>query len=228
VPIALCGSAEPQKVTRIQRVERVWRSPRWERNTCTMSILTERSTAVVPAGDGTTPDTSAPSPTVTHYQQLTGEFLKKLDDLASTVPQLELSHPSTADFVRTHLNVPMQFLSTVVSLVEQFPDLQAVGRMDLKVARDDLQYIDAWRSAIDKLATFTDAMQFSVASRQAKLTDVCFQVWSITKSLARDPGSPHMANAVELMRKDFRRPPKPKKTDGTSAPPPIVTTKVQQ
>jgi hypothetical protein len=189
-----------------------------------MSVLTEKSTAAA-AGDGTTTDPSPPSPTITHYQQLTGEFLKKLDELASTVPALELSHPATVDFVRGHLNVPMQFLSTVVSLVEQYPDLQAVGRMDPKAARDDLQYIDAWRSAIDKLTTFTDAMEFSVALRQARLSDVCLQVWGITKSLARDPGSPHMANAVELMRKDFRRPPKPKKTDGTSVPPPVVTMK---
>jgi hypothetical protein len=191
-----------------------------------MSILSERSTAVAaPATDGTTPDTTPPSPTVTYYQQLTGEFLRKLDELAATVPTLAMSHPATVDRVRGHTNVPLQFLSTVVSQVEQLPELQALGRMDLKAARDDLQYMDGWGPAVDKLSTFADAMKFSVATRKARLTTICIQIWAIAKGLARDPGSPQTANAVALMKRDFRRPPKPKKTDGTSVPPPVVTMK---
>jgi hypothetical protein len=91
--------------------------------------------------DGTIPEVPpTATPTITFYKQLADEFMRELDDIAPIIPQLEASHISTANFVRSHLNVPNEFLATAIAAVEQTPALQAVNKLDVLAARDTLQF----------------------------------------------------------------------------------------
>src|ERR1044072_4107652 len=89
----------------------LWRSLRGGKGTLAAVMLPNRpilntATAAASPPDGTTPDpATGPTPTVTHYQQLADDFSKALDQIVQIIPNLEIPHPATAKFVRSHLNV---------------------------------------------------------------------------------------------------------------------------
>src|SRR4051794_25205774 len=69
----------------------------------TNPIRPSAAAAAAPPPDGTPDPTTTPTPTITHYQQLADDFSKALDQIASIIPKLEIAHPATANFVRSHL-----------------------------------------------------------------------------------------------------------------------------
>ncbi len=188
-----------------------------------MATRSTRQTASADAPlDGTTPEVPL-TPTITHYQQLADAFMKDLDDIASVIPQLEASHISTATFVRTHLNIPNQFLATAIAAVEQTPALQGVNKLDVLAARDTLQFIEAFRPVLDKVSAFANSLRFTMNSRKASLALDALQIYDIAKGVARDPGSAAVASLVANMKRDLGRAGR-RKTPDVSAPPTAVTT----
>ncbi len=162
--------------------------------------------AAAPPPDGTTPDpTTTPTPTITHYQQLADDFSKALDQIASIIPKLEITHPATANFVRSHLNVPTEFLATAIAAVEQTPELQGVNKLDVTAARDTLQFIEAFRPVQDKVTAFANSLKFTMASRKANLAADALQIYSIAKGVARDPGAAAVASLVSNLKRDLGR-----------------------
>src|SRR4051794_6240276 len=65
--------------------------------------------------------TPAQTPTKTFYQNQAQSFMQALDEMAKVIPNLENTHPATAQFVRSHLNVSLEFLATAITAVEQSP-----------------------------------------------------------------------------------------------------------
>jgi len=168
----------------------------------TRSIRPAVTTAVPPAG--ATPDPlTAPSPTVTHYQQLADDFSRALDEIVAIIPQMETAHPATANFVRSHNNVPMQFLATAIAAVEQAPQLQNVNKLEVGAARDTLQFIEAFRPVLDKVNAFADSLKFTIASRKAVLTADALQIYNIAKGVARDPGAAQVGSLVRNLKRDL-------------------------
>src|SRR6185369_16505012 len=107
------------------------------------------------ANAATAPDpATVPTPTITHYQQIADDFSKALDQISQMIPNLEMQHPATVNFVRSHTNVPTEFLATAIAAVEQTPQLQNTGKLDVTAARDTLQFIDAFRPIHDKVTAF--------------------------------------------------------------------------
>lgn len=177
-----------------------------------MKLTQNSSTAAVtqPQATGTDPTpaptpTPTPTPTITHYQQLADEFSKALDDIASLIPKLEGTHPATANFVRSHLNVPTEFLATAIAAVEQTPELQSVNKLDVVEARDTLQFIEAFRPVLDKVTAFANSLKFTMASRKASLAADSLQIYSIAKGVARDPGAAAVASHVHNLKRDLGR-----------------------
>jgi hypothetical protein len=148
--------------------------------------------------------------TVTHYQQLAAEFMAALDEIATIIPKLEAAHITTANFVRSHQNVPTEFLATAVSAVEQTPELQGVKKLDILAARDTLQFIEAFRPVVDKFTAFAKNLQFTMSSRKASLAADSLQIYYIAKGVARDPNSAGMASLVANMKRDLGRRGRPK------------------
>src|ERR1700682_3626152 len=191
----------------------------------------ENSTQVIASGAAAVAAATDPttlSPTVTHYQQLADEFLKTLDTLAATLPIFEASHVTTFKFVRGKLNVPLQFLASAVAAVEQAPDLQAMKKLDTTQARDTLQFLDAFRTVVDKVTSFANALQFTMNARRAGLAADALQIYGIAKEAMRDPAAalvtgPHVVS----MQRDLKRKGiggKPSKRKPTPAPTPPTTT----
>ncbi|HEV7764670.1 MAG TPA: hypothetical protein VGQ76_06690 [Thermoanaerobaculia bacterium] len=173
---------------------------------------------VIPA---TTPDPPA-TPTITFCKQLADEFMRELDEIATIIPQLETSHTSTANFVRSHVNIPNEFLATAVAAVEQTPALQTVNKLDVLAARDTLQFIEAFRPVLDKVSAFASALKFTLASRKALLAVDALQIYDIAKGLARDPGGAALVSVVANLKRDLGRGRRQK----TPAPPREITSAV--
>lgn len=147
----------------------------------------------------------AATPTTTYYQQLAEEVMKAIDDLQSKVPQFETGHLSTKAFVQAHAGIPLKFLGTVVSAVEQNPELQSIQRLDVAQARDTLQFIDAFGPVLNKVNALARGIGFTINSRRATLGADALQVYDITKGLSRDPSSAVLALHAENMKRDLGR-----------------------
>ena len=167
-----------------------------------------------------------PTPTVTHYQQLADELMKALDALKAGLPGLQASHADTRKFVKHKLNVPRDFLATAVATVEQSPGLQGLNKLDIVAGRDTLQFIDAFRTVLDKVSGLADDLRFTVESRQAFLATDALQIYAIAKGVSRDPGDGEMLKHVQNLKRDLARkgPKKGKKTAPTPTPIPPVGT----
>lgn len=152
----------------------------------------------------TTPETTH-SPTITRHQQMADQLMKELDALAATIPNLEARHATTANFVRSHVNISIPFLTTAIAAVEQTGVLQAVEKLDPLAARDTLQFLDAYRPVADKLFALASALKFTLASRKASLAANALQIYAIAKGVARDPRSPAVASLVANMKRDLGR-----------------------
>jgi hypothetical protein len=168
--------------------------------------------------------TPAPTPTRTFYQTQAASFMQALDEMSKVIPNLENAHPATAQFVRSHLNVSLEFLATAIAAVEQTPELQAVNKMDVTAAKDALQFIEAFRPVLDKLSAFARALKDTMDTRRANLCADALQIYAIAKGVARDPGASAMAVHVANLKRKLGRRGRPLKEEpapssGTNPPP---------
>src|ERR1051326_19458 len=193
------------------------------------------ATHVTATPDGTRDTTTTPTPTITHYQQLAENFSKALDEIAAIIPKLEITHPATANLDRSHLNVPTEFLATAIAAVEQTPELQGTGKLDVTAARDTLQFIEAFRPVQDKVTAFANSLKFTMASRKATLAADALKVYSIAKGIARDPGAAAVASLVANLKRDLGRRGRPKgsvaaaaKPAPAPAPSPVTTARQEE
>lgn len=178
----------------------------------TTKATTANATGAAAATDGTTavPTVETPTPTITHYQQVAAEFMSALDEIAQIIPKLEAIHVSTANLVRSRLNVPNEFLATVTAAVEQVPELQAINKLDVNAARDTIQFLEAFRPVRDKVDAFAKNLKYTMDSRKAKLATDSLLTYDVAKGLARDPNSATIASLVANMKRDLGRRGRPK------------------
>jgi len=173
-----------------------------------------------------TADAAAAEPgaasSLTRYQQLAAEFCKQLDEIAATIPKLELTHASTAKFVRSHLNIPTEFLATAIAVVEQVPELLSVNRLDIASARDTLQFIEAFRPVADKVVSVAKSLSDTISARKATLAADALQIYSIAKGLSRDPNSAHIAAMVANLKRDLGRRGRTKGSTNAAKVPPFL------
>ncbi len=169
--------------------------------------------------------TTIPTPTPTHYQQIAAQIIASLTEMTKQIPALEGKHVATAQFVRTHQNVPLDFIETVISAVELTPALQGTQKFDANEARDGLQFLQAFRPVHDLLTTFAKDLKFTLGARRAKLSLDSLQMYNIAKGVARDPSTPEVGAHVENMSRDLGRKKRarvakaPTPADGANAPP---------
>lgn len=182
-------------------------------------IRTTGAATALPEGTTTPDPATGPTPTVTHYQQLADDFSKALDAIVQNIPKLEITHPATANFVRSHLNVPTEFLATAIAAVEQTVELQHVNKLDVAAARDTLQFIEAFRPIQDKITALANSLKFTMASRKAVLAADALQVYNIAKGIARDPGAAAVASLVQNLKRDLGRRGRTKGSVAAAKPP---------
>ena len=150
--------------------------------------------------------------TPTAYALLAAEILQDLDAVAAKIAKLEWPHPSTAKFMRSHVNVPRRFLDTAVGIVHHSPEVQAIGTLDAEEGLDTLQFHDAFRPVADRLAALTKGLRYTMAARKARLAAKALQLYAILKGLARSRSGADFASMVRILARDLGPRGRPKAT----------------
>lgn len=153
--------------------------------------------------------TAPPTLTITYYRQLAAHFSEAIDEIAAIIPRMEEGVPSR--FASSHLNVPLKFLSTCISAVEEVAELRVIRKLDVERALDTLQLIDAFRPIRDKVKGFMKDLENALNIRQSALAVEALDTYDLAKSLARDPASAALTAWVDNMQRDLgKRGPKKK------------------
>jgi hypothetical protein len=161
--------------------------------------MADEKSSTVPAVPSEVPSTV----TVTFYEQLAQQFNQVLDQLMAIAPPVPDNEVANAEQLLRRGNVPIPFLSTTVVWVERIPALQAVRKLDVQAARDTLQYIDAFRPVLDRMAASFKRLGRSLKTRKAALAVTSLQIYDIAKGLDRDSKDPEIAAAVANMQRDL-------------------------
>ena len=151
------------------------------------------------------PPLESPSPTVTAAERLASEIAEAIDAIAARIPQLEAPHPSTATAVRGARTVSREFIVSMIAAVEAMPELQSVGTFDTEEARATLQFIDAFGPVADRLAALLASVNYTMASRRAKVAAAAMTTYAVAKGLARDPGGASLVVHLDILRHDLGR-----------------------
>jgi len=155
----------------------------------------------VRSGEGT----PAPGATVTAHQAAAEVVLKSLAETVSLIPKLTEAHPATLDFIRGKQSIPLRFIETVIASVETCPELQRIGIMDPVAARDDLQFLEAFRTMYDRVAAFQEQLKVTLDARRASLAFDSLKVYQQAKGLAGHPSFVNVGPYSENMRRDLGR-----------------------
>ncbi len=180
-----------------------------------------------PPGDPAS--TAPPTLTVTFYRQLAGHFSEAIDEIAAAIPRMAVAAPKS--FVRSHLNVPLKFLGTAISAVEDVAELRLLKKLDVEKGHDTLQLIEAFRPIRDKVTSFLKDLENALNSRQAELTVQALDTYNLAQSLARDPKSAALTGWVGNLSRDLgKRGPRKKDAppDADPIPVPVSTITVPE
>lgn len=168
-----------------------------------------------------TAEGNAPSPTVTHYQQVAGQVQAAITAALAQIAPLETSHPATRDFVRANAAVDRKFLGAVVAAIENNLELET-PRLSAATARDMLQFVEAFEALATQLLIIAKNFAFTIALYKAKFVQEALHAYSNSKRYAKNPNS-GLRPYVEVMRRELGRAKHAKKV----AAPPDSGTEVQ-
>jgi hypothetical protein len=123
--------------------------------------------------------------TITHHRQAADDFLKALATVSAMIPLIEAADFTEVEFVRTHQNVPIEFIKTAIAGIEQTPELQAFTELDPVLSAEMLQFIDAFLPVLQQVTTFGDSLKFTLDWKVAKLSDGSLKVYQGVKAGVR-------------------------------------------
>ena len=144
-------------------------------------------------------------PTISEYQRFVAEAVVALDQILAVIPKIEEAEASGRKVAPGRLAVPDAFMATVISGVEQHPELAAAKKLDPVASRDKLQYIEAFRPLKDKLVTVEKRVSFALRWLRDFVAGETLQVYRIARQHASDRRSPAMAALVATMKQALGR-----------------------
>ena len=167
---------------------------------------------------------------VTRAQLQARDLMAALDEIAGMMPEPERSRWPQANFVRSHLSVPMEFLATAVAAVERSEELRATKRLDPASARETLQLMEAFRVVVDRVDALAVGLRRTLNDRRAVLASQALQIYDIAKALARYSNDTANASLVSDMKRDLGRRGAPRRTrpadneshNAPMSPPPLL------
>jgi len=151
------------------------------------------------------PPTAGPAPALTAYEQLVVNLNDAIDALVARIPEFQVPHPTTTAFVRTHLNVPLEFIGGAVSAVLDSPALQASNTFDVDEAREALQFIGAFQPLYDKVTLLSQNLKFTINERRAKVGVKAQMLYGVAKQFARVPENSGVTGHVKLMKEHLAK-----------------------
>lgn len=158
------------------------------------------------------PPAEAASPTITAAERLASEIAEAIDAIAARIPQLVAPHPSTATGVRGMRTVSREFIASMIAAVEAMPELQSVLTFHAEEARATLQFIDAFRTIADRLAALLASVNYTMASRRAKVASAAMT------NVRSDEGPGPRSRKRAAGRSPRHPPPRPRTNKPPAAP----------
>jgi hypothetical protein len=149
--------------------------------------------------------------TPTYYQLLAKEIVQDLEKIAAKIPKLEVHQRADKNAIRAHSNIPLPFLGTAVVAAEDMPDVEAASMLVPADARETLQFLDAFRIVDDRVGALKNQVRGTMMSRRTVLALQALQVYSTTRSLARDPRNTKAAHHAENLQRDLGKRGRPRK-----------------
>jgi hypothetical protein len=185
-----------------------------------MTINAKDTSSTTPGTTGTTAP-AGPTPALNAYEQVVADLNNAIDALMAQIPEIQVQHSTTAKFVRTHLNVPLEFIAGAVGAVTNSPVLQAYNTFDANEGRDALQFISAFGPLQEKVSLLAQNLQFTINERKANIGVKAQMLYGMAKQAARDPKNTGMTGHVKLLKDHLARAKRAKKAAGqTPAPAP--------
>jgi hypothetical protein len=194
-----------------------------------MTINANDTSSTTPGTTGTTAP-AGPTPALNADEQLVANLNNAIDALVAQIPELQAAHSTTSKFVRTHLNVPLEFIAGAVAAVNNSPALQATNMFNADEGRAALQFIGAFQPLQEKVGLLAQNLQFTINERKANISVKASMLYGTAKQAARLPGNVNVEGHVKLLKEHLARAKRAKKAAGqTPAPAPgsgTVTTPV--
>jgi hypothetical protein len=152
------------------------------------------------------PDGGAPTPGVlTQSDALAARFRAALNEAISLIPQWEPRHNETKAFVRKYMGFPLEVISSTIAAVEASPELAATKKFNVAEAREALQFLSAFRPAIDQSAEMQTNLRFTYNSVKARVMADALQTYAIANGIGRDPSSATVAAHAANIKRDLKR-----------------------
>ena len=170
--------------------------------------------AVTPQGEGTPPDAGAPKLTLTQYQQLADALSADLDSLATKMPTIDQTPEAIAPLLRSNRNVPTPAIGSAIAAVAETAELQGSNQLDVSVAREVMQFIEAFRPIETKLLGMANQLHVTMEAKRATVAAGARKVYKIAKSVSPGPADP-LSEHVRSMKRDFARKRSTKQKGGT-------------
>jgi hypothetical protein len=194
-----------------------------------MTINANDTSSTTTGTTGTTAP-AGPSPALTAYEQLVANLNNAIDALVAQIPEFQVPHPTTTQFVRTHQNVPLEFIGGAIAAVTDSPSLQASNTLDVDKAREAVQFIGAFQPLFEKVTLLAQNLKFTIGERKAQVSVKAQMVYGVAKQLGRVPENIGVMGHVKLMKEHLAKARRAKKGKPvTPAPGPgsgTVTTPV--
>jgi len=147
------------------------------------------------------PAEERPSPTITAADRLAARVDALIDEIEAIIPGLETPHPSRSGNARAARTVSRAFLLAMIGYIGDEPDWQSLGFFDADDAQGVLQFNDAFRPVARRLITLARRLNFTMASRQAKIAIGAMNTYMMAQRFARRPANAAMGAPVDNLRR---------------------------
>ena len=134
------------------------------------------------------------------YDKIVADLVPVLDKIMEVVPMIEETEAVTAKNARSGLFVSEAFCSDAIAAVEQIAELAAAKKLDPVHARNQLQFLTAFRPLENKLKAVMKRITHAVRAVKSEVGTKSLQVYRIAQGLASDQRSPGVSAHVEAMK----------------------------
>lgn len=182
-----------------------------------MSTQEVNHNAVNPQAE-TPPDVGAPKLTLTQYQQLADALSADLDAFTAKLPTIDLAPEAIQALLKANRNVPTPAIGSAIAAVAASPALQGTKQLDVDVAREVLQFMEAFLPIETKLQTITNNLRQVMEVKRALVGRGVRKIYKVVKGVSTPADS--LSGHAENLKRDFARKstPKPKKDQKGGTP----------
>jgi hypothetical protein len=151
----------------------------------------------------TEPIVEPSSPTTTFYQGVSADYMKGFEQMLAILPNVQAAEAEPAAQVRSNLSVPDAFCASAINAAEQLPWVR--GKFDPEQARNDLQFLEAFRSVESKADEFLRRLRHTLRAVKSRLARSSLVMYRMTQSAASDKRSPDAEVHRLAMSRTLRR-----------------------